>query len=415
MTIFCSEYYCDLEHVTSESGSKMRLDGKQYDVAVIGVGTMGSMALWQLSKAGLRTIGIEQFKIGHEKGGAGGESRIFRVAYKEGPEYVPLLIRSRELWNELTTRSATPIFLPCGALTIGRPDHPEVGQVQRTIELFQLDHQDLSASDMERTYPQHHLLEGEVGILDPAGGLLAPKDAVLAAVGEAQGHGAEVLDGTKVLDIKPGAAGVDVVMPDQTVRAERVVVAAGVWSRALLPELSGKFEVRRSVLHWFGTKDPSAFVPERFPVGIRRSGPNADFSFFPTPSGSEIKCNLHVTKTAVPDPERFDGTIDAEYSNFVRDHMARLIRGLNPNQMRARGYMDGYSPDNHGFFGDLPGNKNITVLYGFSGHGFKISPAIGEAVAEHVKFQHTTLDLSHMALARHLEGQTANLQERNNK
>lgn len=393
----------------------MRLDGNQYDVAVIGVGTMGSMALWQLSKAGLRTIGIEQFKIGHEKGGAGGESRIFRVAYKEGPEYVPLLIRSRELWNELTARSRTPIFLPCGSLTIGRPDHPEVGQVQRTIELFQLEHQVLNASDMERSYPQHHLMDGEVGIFDPAGGLLAPKNAVLAAVGAAQEHGADLLDETKVLDIRPDAAGVDVVMPDRTVRAERVVVAAGVWSRALFPQLSGEFEVRRSVLHWFGTKDPSAFVPECFPVGIRRSGPNADFSFFPTPSGSEIKCNLHVKKTAVPDPDLFDGTIDEEYSNFVRDHITRLINGLDPDRMRARGYMDGYSPDNHGFFGDLPENENITVLYGFSGHGFKISPAIGEAVAEHVKFQQTTLDLSHMALARHLEDRTADLQERNNK
>ncbi|ALV40837.1 hypothetical protein AU252_06390 [Pseudarthrobacter sulfonivorans] len=392
----------------------MVLNRKQYDVAVIGLGTMGSMALWQLAKAGVDAVGVEQFRVGHDRGGAGGESRIFRLAYKEGPEYVPLLLRSRELWLELNSRSPTPIFHPCGALTIGRPEHPDLAQVFKSIERFNLDHRVLSISEMASIYPQHRLHEGEVGIFDPAGGLLIPQQAVEAAVGAAKNHGATVLEQTEVLDIDADATGVAIATTNGTIRARRAVVAAGVWSKKLLPGRSGRFEIRRSVLHWFGTQDPALFVPGRFPVGIRRSGSDGNFSFFPTLDGSEIKCNLHIDKTAVSDPDAFDGTIDEEYSAFVRDQIIGLVQGLDPDRVRAQGYLDGYSPDNHPFFGDVPGNDNLTVLSGFSGHGFKIAPAIGEAVAEHVRFQRTTIDISHMAFNRQIDD-IEDLLERNSE
>lgn len=159
------------------------------------------MTLWQLAKAGVDAVGVEQFGVGHDRGGAGGESRIFRLAYKEGPEYVPLLLRSRELWLELTSLSPTPIFHPRGALTIGRPEHPDLAQVFESIERFNLDHRVLSISEMASVYPQHRLLDEEVGIFDPAGGLLIPQLAVGAAVGAAKNRGATVLEQTEVLDI----------------------------------------------------------------------------------------------------------------------------------------------------------------------------------------------------------------------
>lgn len=391
----------------------MVLNRRQYDVAVIGLGTMGSMALWQLAKAGVNAIGVEQFAVGHDRGGAGGESRIFRVAYKEGPEYVPLLVRSRELWLELNTISPSPIFHTCGALTIGHPEHSDLSQVFKSIEQFGLDHRVLSISGMAGTYPQHRLLEGEVGIFDPAGGLLIPQQAVEAAVGAAKNHGATVLEQTEVLDIDDDATGVVIATDSGTIHVRHAVVAAGVWSKKLLPGRSGRFEIRRSVLHWFGTKDPALFVPDRFPVGIRRSGPDSNFSFFPTLDGSELKCNLHIDKSAVADPDDFDGTISDEYSEFVKDQINGLVRGLDPGRVRAKGYLDGYSADNHPFFGDVPGHDNLTVLSGFSGHGFKIAPGIGEAVAEHVRFQRTTIDISHMAFNRPIDKEE--LLERNSE
>src|SRR5690625_6959119 len=88
-------------------------------VAVIGLGTMGSMALWQLVKEGVDVTGFEQFGIGHDRSAVGGESRIFRTAYLEGPEYVPLLCRSYELWRDLEKETNQQLLSLVGNFTIG--------------------------------------------------------------------------------------------------------------------------------------------------------------------------------------------------------------------------------------------------------------------------------------------------------
>ena len=82
------------------------------DVAVVGLGAMGSMATWQLAQAGADVVGFEQYGLAHDRGAIGGESRLFRMAYHEGAEYVPLLRRARELWGELAEATGRPLFAP---------------------------------------------------------------------------------------------------------------------------------------------------------------------------------------------------------------------------------------------------------------------------------------------------------------
>ncbi|MCP9982649.1 FAD-dependent oxidoreductase [Actinomadura madurae] len=69
------------------------------EVAVIGVGTMGSMAMWRLAERGVEAIGFERYAPGHDLGAAGGNTRLFRLAYMEGAHYVPLLKQALGLWG----------------------------------------------------------------------------------------------------------------------------------------------------------------------------------------------------------------------------------------------------------------------------------------------------------------------------
>src|SRR4051812_43898963 len=91
----------------------------RYDVIVLGVGGMGSVALYQLARRGRRVLGIEQFALGHELGSSHGVTRIIRLAYAEDPSYVPLLRRAYELWREMEQHVGEPLLFITGGMDIG--------------------------------------------------------------------------------------------------------------------------------------------------------------------------------------------------------------------------------------------------------------------------------------------------------
>jgi sarcosine oxidase len=373
---------------------------EKWDVAVVGVGTMGSMALWRLAQRGARVVGIERFEVGHSFGAAGGETRIFRTAYKEGREYVPLLRRSRRLWAELQASSGTELLTPTGALTIGSPDHPELREVLAGAEEHGLRLDVLETGEARSRFPQHRFRDGEVAVLDPDGGLLRPTQAIRAAVAEAVGGGAEVLSPVQVRGVRDTGSGVEVDLGDRILRADHAIVCLGPWTQSLMPQVGRRFEVRRSVLHWFAVDNPSSFAPELFPVGLRRSGPEANLSFFPCMDGRTIKVNLHAPRQAVSDPDRFDRQVSNDYSDYVASRVAPLFNGLHPNPVRGAAYMEGYSPDNHALIGSTAAMPGLTILAAFSGHGFKLSPLVGEVAADLALEGRTDHHIDHMSMTR---------------
>ncbi len=354
-----------------------------WDVAVLGVGTVGSMALWRLARRGARVIGLEQHDIGHDLGAAGGETRMFRLAYKEGSWYVPLLREAVRLWSDLTADGADPVLRRCGALTIGPPDHPDVAAVLGSARELQLPHDVLTGADARRRFPQHRLFDDDIVVRDAGGGLLNAPLAIRTAVARARDLGAEVRPHTQVTELRQTDNHVEIRAGGETVRAARAVVTLGPWTSGLLPALAGRFDVLRVVLHWFRARDPARFAPSRFPPGLRRSGPEFSLSFFPVlPGGTGVKVNLHVPKTAEPDPDHPRRAVDPAYSARVAAAAARLFDELDPTPLRAAAYPEGYTPDNHGLIGQPVGLDRVTALAGFSGHGFKLAPLLGEIAAD---------------------------------
>ena len=373
------------------------------DVAVVGVGAMGAMAMWQLAERGLRVVGIEQFDVGHQRGAAGGETRIFRTAYKEGREYVPLLRRAGELWGELESLTGTSLLRRTGALTLGPQDHPEIKEVMASAEAYDLPLEVMSADTAMQRFPQHRMRSDEVALLDPSGGLLRPSLAIQAAADRALQLGARLERRRRVELVRDEGSRVRVQLEgEDAIVADRAVVCVGPWTRELLPAVGALFEVRRSVLHWFAVDAPAGFGPDRFPVGIRRSDGDSNFSFFPSIDGATIKVNLHIPKMVVPDPSNFDGTIDADYSRRVAAGIAPWLNGVAPEATRGAGFIEGYSPDNHSLIGSPPGMPRVTALAAFSGHGFKMSPTIGELAADLATSGMSSLPHAHMNLARFL-------------
>lgn len=355
----------------------------RWDVAVVGVGTMGSMAMMSLARRGLRVIGFERFGLGHELGAAGGESRIFRTAYREGSSYVPLLRDAYHHWRQLEEASGSDLLLLTDALTIGREGDVQLQEVLHSAEEWDVSIEVLDAAEAGRRYPQHTLTPDELVVVDHEGGMLRPLEAIRAACAVATAAGATIRTNTQVERIQEAGTGVEIVTGDgERHLADRVIVAAGPWTRALLPSVAEKFRLQRVLLNWFPTEDPAMFRPERFPVGLRVPGARPGLSFFPTLDGTRLKMNYHTSKLAVADPESFDQEPSQDESMDVVDAMLRSFTGVRPERSKVAGYMEGYTLDNHGIIDFPQGMQRVVALAAFSGHGFKLAPVFGEAAAE---------------------------------
>ncbi len=119
---------------------------RTYDVIVLGVGGMGSAALYHLARRGVRTLGIEQFGIAHDRGSSQGGTRICRKAYFEHPDYVPLLHRAYELWDELEGAAGRELFRRAGLLLAGPADGQIIRGVRRSAVEYGLDIQEVGVA-----------------------------------------------------------------------------------------------------------------------------------------------------------------------------------------------------------------------------------------------------------------------------
>jgi len=178
------------------------------DVAIIGMGAMGSLSAWRLAARGARVIAFERFRPGHDRGSSHGDTRIFRTAYFESPEYVPLLQRAKQLWRDLEAETGTELLTMTGGLAIGGLDSGLVTGVLASALRHDLPHRVLDAAQMESLYPQHRLGAGEVAVREDEAGFLRPERAVAAAAARAETLGARVMVETEVTSIGASDSGV---------------------------------------------------------------------------------------------------------------------------------------------------------------------------------------------------------------
>src|SRR5215510_7794882 len=134
------------------------------DVIVVGLGSMGAAAALRLAQRGLRVVGLDRFHPPHGRGAHGGSSRIIRMAYMEGAEYVPLVRRSYELWRELEAASAQRLLTITGGLMLGPPDSVVVAGARQSALAHGLAHELLDAAQVRRRYPAFTPAEDEVGL-----------------------------------------------------------------------------------------------------------------------------------------------------------------------------------------------------------------------------------------------------------
>lgn len=343
---------------------------------------MGALSLWHLARRGISAIGIEQFGVPHDRGAHGAETRIFRTAYKEGSVYVPLLRDALRGWRQLEGETSRKLLTLTGGLSIGDPRSEWMQAVLASITAFDLEHELLDATEGSRRFPQHRLLPDDGIIVDKKAGFLRPEFAVAAATERAERLGAVVLRHTRVQAVEPDQGIVRVRTDSSTLTVRKVVVTTGPWAAKLLPDLAQRITVHRLVSTWFLASDPAIYDSDAFPVFIRQSeGMEHSISGVPSVDGGGVKVMLNK-HFGVYDPDQLDHNLGYQELETIRTEVRECLPGLNPDAIRVGVYMDGYTPDEHAIVGLHASCPNIVLMVGFSGHGFKLAPVMGEIAAD---------------------------------
>jgi sarcosine oxidase len=383
------------------------------DVIVVGLGAMGAATLYQLARRGVRAIGIDRFAPPHEQGSSHGESRITRQAVGEGDEYVPFVLRSHEIWRTLEAETGQSLLSPVGGLFLtsrmeGVRHHGQTDFIHRTIAIAArhgIAHEVLDAAEVQTRFPQFRLVGDELAYYEPGAGFLLPERCVAVQLERARAGGAVVREGETVVAIRPGASEVRVVTDRATYVAGKAVVTAGAWLPALLGGIfPGLLSVYRQTLYWFAPDDDAAFAPARCPIFIWLHGAgDVDYFYgFPVVSrGVKLATEQFTTTT---DPDAVDRHVsDADVAWMHATHVRDRLPGVSARAVRTATCLYTVTPDSRFIVDEHPDTSRVLVASPCSGHGFKHSAALGEALAARVTGT-SGLDLSAFALSRFRNG-----------
>ncbi len=372
--------------LTSTSGSRTRTGhALTYDAIVIGLGGMGSAAAYQLAGRGKRVLGLEQYSPPHEWGSSHGRSRIIRQAYFEDPAYVPLLLRSYELWEQLERDSGEDILTVTGGLMMGHPDSDLVAGSRKSADEHGLPYEMLDAPEIKRRFPVFEPTPETVALYEERAGFVRPETSISAHLELAAQRGADLRFGESVRSWRAGPSGEGVVVETEsgTYEAGRLVISAGSWASELLSELELPLEVTRQILFWFELDDVTPFRSENFPVYIWE--PEDGNTFYGIPAHDDesgVKAAFFRADAVPCTPETIDREVHAEEVEFIRGYMARHLPRLNGKLLQAQTCMYTSTPDLHFVISPHPEHPQVSMAAGFSGHGYKMSSVVGEVLAD---------------------------------
>jgi sarcosine oxidase len=371
-----------------------------YDAIILGTGGVGSAVAFHLARRGARVLGIDRFPAGHDRGSSHGETRIIRQAYFEHPDYVPLLLRAYELWRKLEENCGIDLLHRVGLLQIGRPEGAVVRGVLASAAQHKLAVESLSAGEIERRWPGFRVPPGMTGAYEAAAGYLRVERCVLAHLAAAKELGAQFRCGSAVVARRKIAGGVEVTTESgESFQAAKLIITAGPWAPALLADLGIALTVRRKHLYWFASSDKCYHQNNGCPTFLYEL-PGGVYYGFPQIDELGVKVAEHsggqTVANPLDDPRLLDAADLARVEAFVREHMPGVSRSL---RHRAVCFYT-MSPDEHFIVDRDPGDENMLFAAGLSGHGFKFTSVLGEALADLALEGKTELPIGFLGLGR---------------
>ncbi|MEZ2583495.1 N-methyl-L-tryptophan oxidase [Kluyvera intermedia] len=368
----------------------------QYDLIIIGSGSVGAAAGYYARKAGLNVLMTDAHMPPHQHGSHHGDTRLMRHAYGEGEKYVPLVLRAQTLWDELAAASGEDIFERSGVVNLGPADSTFLNTVAQSAAQFSLPIEHLDAAAVMKRWPEITVPQDYQAIFEPDSGVLKSELAVKTLIAMAKDAGCAQLFNCPVTAIKSDASGVTIETSEGSWQGKKLLLTAGTWVKQLYPELP--IQPVRKVFSWFQA-DGRYSQKNNFPA-FTGELPNGDqFYGFPAVDDA-LKIGKHNGGQIINSPEERKAfgavaTDGSEAFSFLR----QILPGIGGCLHGAACTYDN-SPDEDFIIDTLPGQPDVLFIGGLSGHGFKFATVLGEIAAQFAQQQTPEFDLSAFALDR---------------
>jgi sarcosine oxidase len=378
-----------------------------YDVIIIGLGAMGSSAAYQLAKKGVKVLGIDRFSPPHKFGSTHGETRITRQAIGEGAEYVPLALRSYEIFREIEAETNADLLTITGGLILSKSSgnalHGNADFIETTVataKKFGIKHRVLAADEIAKEFPQFKSDGNERGYFEDESGFLRPENCVETQLDSAEKYGAKINRNEQVAEIKHFQTHVEVVTDKETCRAEKIILSVGAWIKNFVEQPSRDlFKIYRQTFYWFDVADNfEKFKLGNFPTFIWEFGRSEnDFVYgFPAIDGQfgglKIATETYFSTT---NPDNVNREVTPkEIARIFEKYVENRIIGVSKKCLRTATCLYTVTPNARFIIDKLPGNERIIVASPCSGHGFKHSAAIGEILAKLAINEKSSIDIS---------------------
>jgi sarcosine oxidase len=355
---------------------------RNYDVVVVGLGAMGSAALYALAQRGRMVIGIDRFESGHNHGSSYGESRIIRMAYYEDPVYVPLLRLAYEAWQRLESHTGDRILTITGILEAGFEGSTLVEGSLRSSRQHDIPHEVLLPGQVNKRFPAFSIPPNWHCVFQPDAGILQPEKAINLFVKSARELGATVALGTRVESVLAVGDHVEVRLESgETIEAGSAVLAVGPWIQDLVPELGRSMRLTRQPLMWFEPLTRQLVQPASMPVFFFQTPDDLIYGF-PDFRGSGVKAASHLSGGELTTADEIRAAVSDEEKAHLKSMMGRYVPAAAGPVRQTHVCIYTRSTDEHFVLGLHPSAPQIVLASPCSGHGFKFASIFGEILAD---------------------------------
>jgi sarcosine oxidase len=352
-----------------------------YRVGVLGLGGIGSAAIyWASRRLGDDVLGVEQFELGHDRGGSEDHSRIIRLSYHT-PGYVELAKSAYEAWEQVEVDSGEPLVLRTGGLDLA-PADAVIGldDYRSSMAAAGVDFEELDAAEVMHRWPQWKLGEDVTALYQEQSGIAMASKANATHRRLARENGATLMHGSRVAGIREVDGEVEITIDGNPVRVGSLIVAAGAWTAPVLADLEFHLplEVTLEQVVYLESSDLLSFHPSRFPIWIWMDEPS--FYGFPVFGEPAVKISWDRCEI-VTDPETRSFDPREDVTQAVTGFAASHLPGAAGRARIAKTCLYTLTPDRDFIVDKVPGTHNIFTAVG-AGHAFKFASLLGKLLVD---------------------------------
>lgn len=357
---------------------------QHFNTIVLGLGAMGAATAWACVQRGQSVLGLEQFSLVHTLGSSHGHSRIIREVYYEHPAYVPMAQEAFRHWELIEEQAKEKLLTRCRCANIGTTHSEIIQGVLLAAHQHALPIERWSAQELRRSMPALEVPDDMQAVVEERAGWLAVEKCVQSMLQLAEQRGATLHKKERVISWRSLQHWIEVTTDRDRYAANKLVITAGPWASQLLTELDLPLSLMRQMQLWFKPhqENTQLFGMDRFPIFIMDT-PAGHFYGIPQEAGPGVKIAQHYGAPELLDPGQIELDFKEDDLEAIRPFLRNYVPALSEAPLAASAScIYTLTPDRHFVIGLHPEWSNVAIACGFSGHGFKFAPVIGEMLAD---------------------------------